>query len=42
LNVIQRSSGDMRLNPHLHVVALDGVYVAGLDASRSFVRAASC
>ncbi len=23
------SSGDMRLNPHLHVVALDGVYVAG-------------
>jgi hypothetical protein len=31
LTVIQRSSGDMRLNPHLHVVALDGVYVAGPD-----------
>lgn len=29
LTVIQRSSGDMRLNPHLHVVALDGVFVAG-------------
>jgi hypothetical protein len=25
LNVIQRSAGDMRLNPHLHVVALDGL-----------------
>jgi hypothetical protein len=31
LTVIQRSSGDMRLNPHLHVVALDGAYVAGPD-----------
>ena len=31
MTVIQRSSGDMRLNPHLHVVALDGVYVAGPD-----------
>jgi len=31
LPVIQRSSGDMRLNPHLHVVALDGLYVAGAD-----------
>jgi hypothetical protein len=29
LTVIQRSSGDMRLNPHLHVVALDGLYVTG-------------
>jgi hypothetical protein len=29
LTVIQRSSGDMRLNPHLHVLALDGVYLAG-------------
>jgi len=31
LTVIQRSSGDMRLNPHLHVVALDGLYVAEPD-----------
>jgi Putative transposase/Transposase zinc-binding domain len=36
LNVIQRSSGDMRLNPHLHVVALDGVYVAGPDGQPVF------
>jgi serine/threonine protein kinase len=25
LTVIQRNSGDMRLNPHLHVIALDGL-----------------
>ena len=25
LTVIQRSSGDMRLNPHIHVAALDGL-----------------
>ena len=31
LTVIQRSSGDLKLNPHLHVVAVDGVYVAGPD-----------
>jgi len=36
LNVIQRCSGDMRLNPHLHVVALDGVYVAGPDGQPVF------
>ena len=36
LTVIQRSSGDMRLNPHLHVVALDGVYVAGPDGQPVF------
>jgi hypothetical protein len=29
--VIQRCSGDMRLSPHLHVVALDGCYEAGSD-----------
>jgi hypothetical protein len=34
--VIQRSSGDMRLNPHLHVVALDGIYVAGSDGPPTF------
>jgi len=36
LTVIQRSSGDMRLNPHLHVVALDGVYVASPDGQPVF------
>jgi hypothetical protein len=36
LTVIQRSSGDMRLNPHLHVVALDGIYVAGSDGQPVF------
>jgi hypothetical protein len=36
LNVIQRTSGHMRLNPHLHVVALDGVYVAGPDGQPVF------
>jgi len=36
LTVIQRSSGDMRLNPHLHVVALDGLYVAGADGRPVF------
>jgi hypothetical protein len=29
LTVIQRSSGDMRLNPHLHVLGLDGVFLTG-------------
>jgi len=36
LNVIQRSSGDLRLNPHMHVVALDGSYVAGPDGQPAF------
>ncbi len=36
LTVIQRSSDDMRLNPHLHVVALDGVYVARSDGQPVF------
>jgi hypothetical protein len=36
LTVIQRSSGDMRLNPHLHVIGLDGVYVAGPDGQPVF------
>jgi|SRR5450631_1241696 len=36
LAVIQRSSGDMRLNPHLHVVALDGVYIASPDGQPVF------
>ena len=36
LTVIHRSSGDLRLNPHLHVVALDGVYLAGPDGRPVF------
>lgn len=36
LTVIQRSGGDMRLNPHVHVAALDGVYVAGADGQPAF------
>ena len=31
MTVIQRSSADMKLNPHLHAIALDGVYVGGPD-----------
>jgi hypothetical protein len=27
LSVVQRASGDLKLNPHLHTVALDGVFV---------------
>jgi hypothetical protein len=41
LTVIQRSSGDLKLNPHLHVVALDGVYLArpdGLPVFRALGR----
>ena len=26
MTVVQRTSGDMRLNPHLHVVFVDGAY----------------
>jgi hypothetical protein len=26
VTVVQRTSSDLRLNPHLHVVLLDGVY----------------
>jgi hypothetical protein len=29
VTVVQRLSADLRLNPHLHIVALDGVFVAG-------------
>jgi hypothetical protein len=28
VTVVQRTSGDLRLNPHLHVVFLDGAYHA--------------
>jgi hypothetical protein len=28
---VQRTSADLKLNPHLHSVVLDGVFVAGPD-----------
>jgi hypothetical protein len=28
VSVVQRTSSDLRLNPHLHVILLDGVFVA--------------
>ena len=31
VTVVQRVSSDLRLNPHLHTVALDGVFVAAAD-----------
>jgi len=36
LTAIQRNSGDMRLNPHLHLIALDGVYVGDSDGAPVF------
>ena len=36
VTVIQRCSSDMKLNPHLHVILVDGVYVAGPDRLPSF------
>jgi len=29
VTVVQRTSADLKLNPHMHLVALDGVFVAG-------------
>ncbi len=29
VSVVQRTSSDLRLNPHLHAILLDGVFVAG-------------
>jgi hypothetical protein len=34
--VAQRASSDLKLNPHLHVVFLDGVYVPSADSSPEF------
>ena len=31
VTVVQRASSDMRLNPHFHVVFLDGVFTEGED-----------
>jgi len=36
VTAIQRSSSDLRLNPHLHGVWLDGVYVQGVDGQLSW------
>ncbi len=33
VTVVQRTSADLKLNPHLHSVFLDGVFVAGSDGS---------
>jgi hypothetical protein len=33
---VQRASSDLKLNPHLHVVFLDGVYAASADGSLAF------
>jgi len=41
VTVIQRSSSDMKLNPHLHAVAVDGVYVPrpnGMPSFRALAR----
>ncbi|HVZ36399.1 MAG TPA: transposase, partial [Polyangiaceae bacterium] len=34
--VVQRASSDLKLNPHLHVVFLDGVYVAAATGGLAF------
>ena len=36
VTVIQRASSDMKLNPHLHAIAVDGAYVPGPDGQPSF------
>jgi hypothetical protein len=36
VTVIQRASSDMKLNPHLHAIAVDGVFVPGPDGQPSF------
>ena len=36
VTVIQRSSSDMKLNPHLHVIVADGVYVPGPEGAPQF------
>ncbi len=36
VTVIQRSSSDMKLNPHLHVILVNGVYVASPDGMPNF------
>ena len=36
VTVVQRTNADLRLNPHLHTVALDGVFVPADDGSLVF------
>jgi hypothetical protein len=36
VTVVQRVSANLKLNPHLHAVVLDGVFVAGLDGNPVF------
>ena len=36
VTVIQRSSSDMKLIPHLHAIAVDGVYLPGPAGVPSF------
>ena len=33
---VQRASSDLKLNPHLHAVFVDGVYAAGSDGNLEF------
>lgn len=36
VTVVQRTSADLKLNPHLHAVVLDGVFVAGPEGKPVF------
>ena len=36
VTVVQRTSADLKLHPHLHLIALDGVFVAGPDGKPAF------
>jgi Putative transposase len=38
ITVVQRVSSDLRLNPHLHVIALDGVFAEQPDGPPCFVQ----
>jgi len=38
VTVVQRTSSDLKLNPHLHIVALDGVFVEQPDGPPRFVQ----
>ena len=38
ITVVQRTSSDLRLNPHLHVIALDGVFAEEPDGPPRFVQ----
>ena len=38
VTVVQRTSSDLRLNPHLHIVAIDGVFAEQAHGPPSFVQ----